>query len=111
MLSTPVLQHPKISLQIPVRKDCQAENHTSSIHSIVNPAELFDSFQYKLLNLVGASDIRLDDQDFGLAFADCFDDQLPRLFEAVGVAIRQYDFGAAFASERDGCCLADAWCV
>jgi hypothetical protein len=83
--------------------------HTSSVNSIVDPAKFLHGFLNELLDLLGAGDICLDDQHFGLAFADCFDDQLLRLLESSGVAVRQYNFGAAFAGERDGCCLADAW--
>jgi hypothetical protein len=35
--------------------------HTSSINSIVDPAEFLDSFQDELLDLLGAGDICLRD--------------------------------------------------
>ena len=35
--------------------------HTSSINSIVDPAEFLNCFQHELLDLLGAGDICLDD--------------------------------------------------
>jgi hypothetical protein len=61
LLKTPVLHDSKISLPVLAHKIDQMVTHTSSIYSIVDPAEFLNGFQYKLVDLLGAGDICLDD--------------------------------------------------